>query len=767
VAASCAHGPAAVAPAPRLPEAKARDRRTPPPPEWFWEPVDADVHPPARKPIDLPLAESTIGRIEGAARLWDDLPSDARERLRRDGVLVLGASIGAPNASVEQPKQLRSMGAFYMHLREQRIPHLITLDALFAMAHVGLVRALAQVEDAEVAPALHSFLEKVDARLAAEEAGAGTELLDAYRLARGVVAVARALEGATQGGAALEPAIAAERANIEGHAGPATSPLLGVVIDYSQFAPPSAAARPGSFRALAWLGAAPFTLVARSEAHGAPIGIGRARTNARAAMLLARICDRDVDAAVSAAYGRLVRLFSFVWGAPDDLSLTELDDLAEAGGIDLTKPENIANVVRVDKVRTRAAAVRLPRVYDGSGVAERGGINVRLFGGHASADSVVLQSLVGPRVGLAHEAAAASDVDRLRKGQRVLPSTLDIAAWLGAPEARPLLHESNADVFDAYDQVLAALQQVQGERGTSLHASVFGSLLDALIAWANAAPSVTGVARTPAADRMRVESLLSAWTLARHAGQAMARPRPAPSSATAELRVSGAALPVFVEPMPDVVARLVAVVRQLRRGLAALGGLAPTSGASTTLVEIEDILRIALKGAERHANDEATTSEEAAALASLPARMARLEGGARADDSASDDVGPVVAVIYSDPPSRRVLASATGRIEPALMLARDPNRDEPVLVAGAHVAHHEIVEGFEPAPGVLHAVRPPITDASWRARLENSPHARPGVPPAPGSPDPPATPATPATPASSKGQRETRPSWVAAFRWTR
>jgi hypothetical protein len=758
VAVSCAHGPRP-APPPKPPEAKKRVPRAPAKPEWFWEPVEADVRTPTRKPIDLPVAETAIARVEGAARVWRELPAEARERLRRDGILVVGDD-GPPEeptghaAGAEparSPATRTSMGAFYTDLRARRVPHVITLDALYAIVHLVIERTLAEVEELEIAPTLESLLDGLEARLRAEHASVGAELDEAYRVARGLIAVAQALAvpapssiGSASAAAAQAPAaqetratnarpsdarvdgpananalppdlvevVAQERGRIEGHAGVATSPLLGVSIDYARFAVPSSAARPGLFRALAWLGAAPLNLVARTEAPGATVSVAQARVNARAAMLLARACTPDVDPSLNTAYTRLLRLLAFVWGASDDLSLVDIDDLATTAGVDLTKPEDIANVVRVDKVRARALAGRAPAAYDGSGIAGRAGIGVRVFGGHAPIDSVALQSLVGEPVGLAREEAATASIDRLRKGQRVLPSTLDIAAWLGAREARAALREEHADAFDTYDAALANAQTTRpSAHDDRLHASLHGTLLDSLLAWANERP-----APTPAIERAHMESILSAWTLLRHSGQVLSRTRaPMPWAAT-ELRVSGAPLPVFVEPQPEVIARLVGAVRQTRRGLEALTKLPPH--ATALLVETEDMLRAALKGAERHASDEPLTPEETAALASLPARMERIEGDASAEH------GPVVAVVYSDPPSRRVLAAATGPIEPVLMLAREADKDDPLLVVGAHVGHWEIIEGFETAPGVMHGTRPVLTDASWRARLQSTPPPR-------------------------------------------
>ncbi len=712
-----------------------------------------DVRPTSRRPIELPVAEGALARLEGAMRLWTDLPAEARERLRRDGVLVLGRDLDRTDAPTGRSSvdRFRSVGAFYVDLRDQRMPHMLTADALFALVHVGIVRALGHVEDIELAPALSSFLEKVDARLGAEQADVGTELAEAYRVARGVIAVARALEASPGNGAPpkwtpppeLVKVVAAEQGRIEGHGGRAVSTLLGVEIDYGSFAVPSSAARPGAYRALAWLGAAPLSLVARSEARGAIVDVARARTNTRAAMLLSRVCDREIDPEIHAAYAHLTRLLAFVWGQPDDLSLVEIDAVAEAAGIDLTKPENIANVARVDKVRARAMAGRLPVAHDGGGGVGRAALGVRVFGGHVPADSAVLQSLVGIAVGPAQEDAASAPVDRLRKGVRVLPSTLDLAAWLGAREAPALLRETHADAFEGYTSALAAAQRERDalERGALFHASVHGSLVDALIAWANAEPN-GGAERSAPADRMRVESLLAAWTLVRHAGHPLAGPRPPASASASELRVSGAPLPVFVEPVPELVARLVALVRQLRRGLESVGPMAPSSSSASTLVEIveiveiEDILRIALRGAERHASDEPLTAEEATALASVPARIAKVE-----DDAGPDVVGPVAAVIHSDPASGRVLVSATGLFEPVLLLAREPGREEPLLVVGAHLAHHELAVGVERAPGVLHGVRPAVTDAWWRARLKNA--------------------------STSAGADVGRAPWVASFRFTR
>ena len=217
-----------------------------------------------------------------------------------------------------------------------------------------------------------------------------------------------------------------------------------------------------------------------------------------------------------------------------------------------------------------------------------------------------------------------------------------------------------------------------------------------------------------AARRAAIESALASWTYGRHAGQPLVPAKPSRAAhAARELQVSGAALPAFVEAAPEVIARLVATLGQMKRGLGAIGGLPATSPAMVTLAEVDDILRVAMRVATRTANDEALAAEDLAALASLPARFARLE------EPGEDGVAPmvpVVAEVFVDAAGHRVLSTATGPIEPAVMIVREPGTGRLVMAVGAHVAHHELVE----ARGQR---RPPTMTAAGR-RARGPPRAR-------------------------------------------
>ncbi|MBS2012326.1 MAG: DUF3160 domain-containing protein [Deltaproteobacteria bacterium] len=657
LALACGHAPAkpSLGPPPSLPELK-KGNRPAPQPDHFWEPIEPEVRGGGKAP-ELPIAEGGISRVEAATRIWDQLGEAGRQRLGADGVVVVGADV--------LPASPR-MGVFYTQLRDQRVPYVITLDALGFAVHVAFERTLAEVDEAVIAPGVRALLAMLEARLGAEQKGAGTEVGEGLRLARGIVAVANALarEGAALVPPDLAPLVAQEVALVESAPrGVETSPLLGTKVDYASLAAPHGAADPRAYRALAWLSSAPLLLAARTEVPGATAPVSTARTHARAAMLLARAIDREIDPAIHDAFTRLSRLVAFLWGPPDDLTPGELGELAAGVDVRVLDPKHIADVTKIDRLRRRAMKGRLPKLVDAGGVAGAGALSVRLLGGHAPPDSVVLSSIA--------------------EATRSLPSVLDVAAFLDAKEGRAARSESGVATGPAYD---AALSQAIASRppvdAPSRHASVYESLLDVVMTWLAAEPGARRTVDSVAARRAALDSALALWTFARHDGRPLARGHTAKASEhSAEIAVTGAPLPAFVEAAPDVIARLVAAAAQMRRGLLGLRALPASSPAMTLLAEVEDVLRIALRVATATVNDEATSPEDATALASLPARLVRIEGATPVAVSAD---------VFVDTAKGHRLASLTSVVEPMVVLVPEGGSGKTFLAVGAHIAHHEL-----------------------------------------------------------------------------
>ena len=160
--AGCAHEKPKPAPAPTPRAATPRPRHVSvASPDWYWEPAYPPDSAEETRRIELPTTNDAIVRIEGATKVWDEIGEPGRERLRRDGIVVLGSSPADP--------QRFHLGVFYEEQRERRVPYVITLDALYSVAHTALTRALAEIVEREITPLLDAMLARIDTRLNAEQ----------------------------------------------------------------------------------------------------------------------------------------------------------------------------------------------------------------------------------------------------------------------------------------------------------------------------------------------------------------------------------------------------------------------------------------------------------------------------------------------------------------------------------------------------------------------------------------------------------------------
>ena len=207
------------------------------------------------------------------------------------------------------------------------------------------------------------------------------------------------------------------------------------------------------------------------------------------------------------------------------------------------------------------------------------------------------------------------------RGRRVLPTALDVGAWLGASEARAILHEAGDDAYAGYDAALEAL--VRGrprDEGAARHGSVYLSGPRCARDLPRAIrrpircfrrrrpPSGTGRSSTPcswrgppfATTRCRsrareVEPLVAdSGRDERHAGQVST------SSAVFDTAPAATSVPVFVEPHPEAIGKLLALVRPSRAGPLRAGcALAQhaTIGARAAIDDAEVLLTSALRAA--------------------------------------------------------------------------------------------------------------------------------------------------------------------------
>jgi hypothetical protein len=289
---------------------------------------------------------------------------------------------------------------------------------------------------------------------------------------------------------------------------------------------------------------------------------------------------------------------------------------------------------------------------------------------------------------------------------RALPTSLDVAAWLGSGEARARVHASGDDAYALYADTVDRLSHTRPPEGSpARHRTPYLSMLDVVETWLR--PSVgdrvqVGASTTEWRAR-KAEVALGAWTALRHDATAMSRVqildvrRASPGPAESPV-------PIFVEPHPEAIAKLLAVVRQAERALLASGMLKPSAPAVSVLDEVDDLLWTALGVAAHEASDLPVPPALTAALATFPSRMRALE--ASLAGSSVIEV-PLVVDVHTDRGAARVLEEALGRIEELWAVVREPETHRLWLALGASIPHYELVQPMHRR----------ASDASWRARV--------------------------------------------------
>ena len=523
---------------------------------------------------------------------------------------------------------------------ERNGPFVVTLDVLFSIALRAVESAEAEVDEDAMAPAMADALARTDARLAAEEHAARSDTAEAYALARGVVRVGRKLLDPALDVGPAPDAVTRELAKIAAHAGPSASPLLGRVLDYGAFDTQAGLALADP--RLPQFRAA--TWIARAPlalATAARVDHAATRTQTRAAMLLARDSND--------AWKRLAELRGFEVGEADDPGPASVESAAHALGVDLRAEQTVENVVRVDQL-ARALLGAFPRPVEDTGDPRA---TFRLLAPSAPPDARAL----------AEHATAG-----------MLPSALAVATALGAPNARAEL---------------------------AAHASLHASALDAIATYLAEREPASPWTDSPTYRRRKLDVALAAFAQLRHADLPFAR-RAAREVLDEPEQAVGAR--GAVEPDPETIARLVSLVRQAQRGLAAHGGLRENGAAWVALDRAFLVLSDALHVAEEQARGP-LPPPLARALATMPARIAALER--RLGPLAS----PEIVVTAADLASGRLLEDATGDAD-EVWLAVDTG-GEASLFVGVGVPFYERVATLR------------STDASWQRELASNPPARP------------------------------------------
>jgi hypothetical protein len=546
-------------------------------------------------------------------------------------------------------------------------PVYVTADAAYHVWHQVFSKLLRDTESDVLLPVLEDLVGGlVAAGRAQRERLAGTGLAEPAADVSALLEVTASLLELDVN--TVDPRVAEEVDLVRLHAGFATSPTVGVEVDYSLFAPRGHYTRTPEltryFLAMSHLGSTPFRIDDQDAL--------------RRASLLASLLEGD--ARLADLWTSIYETTSFLVGTADDYTPQEL-----LGALDAADPAATLSDSALEDAAVRLRATRPIRID-----AERA--SVRLMGSRFVIDSYVLDQLADPEL-----------------PGRLEVSALDVAAGLGSDWALARQREAGvASAYPGYEERIDVLRATVGGREAGDWATtVYDAWLYALLPMWLPHPD-------PFPDYMQSGT----WAAKAHQtgfGSYAELKHDTVLYAKQGFAEGDAPLPPapprhWVEPDPVPFARLAAAGELLRDGLAIRDLLAPDPAALldhvvTMFGRFERIARDELAGRPISAADNdwlAAIGSEFEALWLASGDGSPGSSGGFAEDP--DGKAPVVVDIFSNP--SEALEVATGGFDTIYVLV--PNDAGHFQVAtGAVYAFYEF--------WVPRGER--LTDEEWRMML--------------------------------------------------
>ncbi|MGC9316515.1 MAG: DUF3160 domain-containing protein, partial [Armatimonadota bacterium] len=502
----------------------------------------------------------------------------------------------------------------------------ITVDAMLQAWHVAFDYALRTVEQQHLAALARQMTEALLAATQAQIAEAPAALEESARRNLAYFAVAgRLLDPAAEVPDDVGELVDAELELIDAHQGRAQSPVMGTTVHYSQFAPRGHYTRSEElqryFRALMWYGLVGFEL----EHEDRDVQ----QRHTRQALLIVKALAES--GAARDAWERLAEPVDFFVGGADDLGYEQYLPVAREVFGDALPLEELASEARLEEFIARARSELpppkiAPFFYEADaagqfmGEPRVQGRQFRVLGQRFIPDSWVLQQLVSPLVGTPGPETA-----------RDVPMGLDVMAALGSSRAREILIERyDQDRYANYtqqlDNVTAEMQQTpESTWRSNLYWGWLHALAPLLEPKGEGYPTFTHSEQW--LDK-QLNASLGSWAELRHDTILYAKQSGAEAGAAETAAPKG-----YVEPYPEVFARLAWLAWRSRQGLQERGIL--PERLDQPLARLEETLLFLKSVAEKELTGQPRTADEYERIQYFGGELERLtlqvsEGGEHA-----------------------------------------------------------------------------------------------------------------------------------------
>jgi hypothetical protein len=609
------------------------------------------------------------------------------------------------NGFVVVPSRVEQIYEVYKSAKERGIPIFVTTDALLHTYHILYDYTLRAAE-------INHFVSDLEGLNAAMIEAAEEQ----YRAASGKVreAARRNLAFFSVASVLLEPSIeiasdVADEVNaeldlIEAHQGFAKSPIFGYQEDYSQYVPRGHYTRNETFeryfRAMMWYGRIMFRLKPGTNLEA--IEARRMETR-QAILIVAALQNAKVggDSALE-VWERIYEPTVFFVGKTDDLNVYDYAQIIrEVYGGQLTLAD-LEDDAKLDRFIERAMTLRPPKIVS-SYVTDREKPEevtkgFRFMGQRFIPDSYIFQQLVYDKVGTQYK-------------PRLFPKGLDVAAALGSLRAYViLLHDYGEGQYANYMEQMQKLQNEFGQLPEeqwveNLYWSWLYALRPLLETRGEGYPVFM---QNQAWVDKDLNTFLGSWAELRHDTILYAK-----QSYT--LKATGImpqpqAVKGYVEPQPEVYARLAALAKQMRAGLEARGLL--DAEYKDKLERLESLLLSLKTMAEKELAGKALSEEEYELIRNIGDLMEGITTfSAKVKEeitSEADERMAIVADVHTDVNSGQVLEEAVG--DAFLIYVIAPVEGQLMVTQGGVFSYYEFIQPMDDR----------LTDEAWQ-KLESKP----------------------------------------------
>jgi len=448
--------------------------------------------------------------------------------------------------------------------------------------------------------------------------------------------------------------------------------------DFSQYVPRGHYTRSVTleqyFKALMWLGRINFRTLPSDPSLTLEENIERGRNETAQALLICQAMNQVSSVLRAEDVFRLWKSIylptAFFVGEADDVTPIEYNNLAqEIFGVNYTLYD-LLDMELLDAFRNETVSLRNPRILSdfvvGGSDMENTTKGLAFMGQRYIPDSYMLGQLVFPHV-----------------GERLLPLGLDIFNVLGSSRAAELLVNETQCV--GYSSQIEMLQtEFSALNRNNWTQNLYWSWLYALLPIINSYTSEYPIfMNTTAWNDKCLVTALGSWTELRHDTILYAK-----QSYTGYFTSSPPAVLGYVEPVPDVYARLASLCRMMLDGLESRYLLSidiknRLDSLFNLLLRLRDISIKELTSQE-------LTEDEITTIGRIGSYLKYLEKGA----NEQVDRAALIADVHTDPNTQRVLEEATG--DPMVIIVAVPTHNGSVYLArGGVYSYYEFAQPMD------------------------------------------------------------------------